>query len=249
MHADRDMVPAPLLATELFRGLAGPSLDAVMKRFARRDYGRGTVIFREGDAGDGIYVIESGRVRTFSTTAYGYEVTTGLWSRGYVLGLISSVSGAPRVLSAGTIDEASLLHLRREELNPLVSEVQVFGWNLMKMLAFIASSGVARATRLATESVPARLAETLVALAEMPDCSTDGNGALIQGISHEEIANMVSATRPWVTRTLAEFERQGYVGCERRRITIPDLPALRRLAAKLAERNSPLMFTNRQTQP
>ncbi len=237
----------PPVATDIFSGLSDQAKAVVMRRFVRREIARGAMVFWEGEPGGSIFVIESGRVRTFHTTTYGYKVTTGLWSRGYVLGLISSVAGDSRVLSAEAIDHVGMLQLPGQDLKPLVAEVPEFGWNLMKMLAFMASSGVARATRLATESVPARLAETLVALAEMPDAYVDGNKAVISGISQEEIANMVSATRPWVTMTLTEFEKQGYLLRERRRITIPDMPALRKLAAGLAERDAPQVFTTRQT--
>lgn len=213
--------------TSVFEGLSQDELQRVQNRMRRRRFSARTTIFDIGDNPNEILIIESGRVRTFFTTSAAQEYTTGVWSRGYAIGLISTINGTRRILSAEAIDEATLLTLRVDELERVIVEIPRFARNLMKALAFMASSGIAHATQLATQPVHVRLAETLMTLAALPESIRSNHSAEIIGISHEELARLVSATRPWVTRALSDLEAQGLIVCYRLRIVIPDTRRLR----------------------
>lgn len=213
--------------TSVFDGLSQEELQSVTRWMRRRRFPARTMIFDIDDAATEILVIESGRVRTLFTTSAGQQYTTGVWSRGYAIGLISTISGTPRILSTEAIDDAVLLALRVEDLEHVIAETPAFGRNLMKALAFMASSGIAHATQLATQPVQVRLAEALTTLAALPESTRTGHSAEIVGISHEELARLVSATRPWVTRALTDLESQGLIVCYRLRIVIPDTRRLR----------------------
>ena len=57
-----------LRVVPLFRDLSDASLKSIATRLKRERYPQGSVIFREGDVGDAMYVVESGQL----------EVTTGV---------------------------------------------------------------------------------------------------------------------------------------------------------------------------
>ncbi len=211
----------------VFEGLSPDELQRVQQWMRRRHFPARTTIFGIGDAADEILVIESGRVRTLFTTAAAQEYTTGVWSRGYAIGLISTINGTPRILSAEAIDDAVLLALRVEDLERVIVETPAFARNLMNALAFMASSGIEHATQLATQPVQVRLAAALTALAALPESTRTGHSAEIVGISHEELARLVSATRPWVSRALSDLEARGLIVGYRLRIVIPDTRRLR----------------------
>ncbi|MCJ0762790.1 Crp/Fnr family transcriptional regulator [Variovorax terrae] len=189
-----------------------------------------TRIFDAGQTSEHIYIVQRGRVRTFATTAEGTELTTGLWSTGHVLGLIGAATAGPKVLSAESIDDATLLTLTSSNLKALVGEVPEFGWSVVRALAWMASTGVHRAIRLSTAPVSHRLIDALLMLAELPEAGDGRGGALIEGISQETIAGMVGATRPWVAQALSELSRRGLLAQGRMRIAVPDLSRLRAAA-------------------
>ena len=74
---------------------------------------RGTVIFRQGDLGDSMFVIERGRVRiVFSFEGHAAEVA--VLEPGAFFGELSLLGGAARTASAEVIDDADLLVIRRD---------------------------------------------------------------------------------------------------------------------------------------
>lgn len=213
--------------TSVFEGLGADELQRVMNRMRRLNFPARSTIFTIGEAAREILVIESGRIRTLFTTEAAQEYTTGVWSRGYSIGLISAINGKNRILTAEAVDDATLLALRVEELDSVMVETPGFARNLMKALAYMASSGIDHATQLATQPVHVRLSNALLALADLPESTRSNHSAEIVGISHEELARLVSATRPWVTRALSNLESQGLIVCFRLRIVIPDMRRLR----------------------
>ena len=74
---------------------------------------RGTVIFRQGDRGDSMFVIERGRVRiVFSFEGHAAEVA--VLEPGAFFGELSLLGGAARTASAEVIEDADLLVIRRD---------------------------------------------------------------------------------------------------------------------------------------
>ena len=74
---------------------------------------RGTVIFRQGDLGDSMFVIERGRVRiVFSFEGHAAEVA--VLEPGAFFGELSLLGGAARTASAEVIEDADLLVIRRD---------------------------------------------------------------------------------------------------------------------------------------
>ena len=74
---------------------------------------RGTVIFRQGDRGDSMFVIERGRVRiVFSCEGHAAEVA--VLEPGAFFGELSLLGGAARTASAEVIEDADLLVIRRD---------------------------------------------------------------------------------------------------------------------------------------
>jgi len=76
-----------------------------------------------------------------------------------------------------------------------------------------------RLQHLAYRIVPARLASVLLQLAPAPD-------QVIEGVSHQELGDMVGAYRETVTKVLDEFQVAGYVELGRRRIRLLDRDGL-----------------------
>lgn len=215
------------IGRNVFKGLSKEELDRIMRRATRLRVAAKAPIFQIGDRAENVLMIESGRVRTIYTAADGQEYTTGIWSRGYAVGLISAIMASRRILSVEAIDDVSLLALPIADLEKVIVECPAFARNLMEALAFMASSGITRATKLATKSVQARLAAALMAVATLPESMRTGHSAEIVGISHEEWARLVSTTRPWVTQALSDLQSQGLIVSYRMRIVIPDVRRLR----------------------
>src|SRR5919107_2434296 len=80
----------------------------------------GSVLFRKGEAGDAMYLIEGGRVRIHIRDEDGEEVTLAELARGDFFGEMAILDGKPRSASATVTESASLAVLSREHFHEYV---------------------------------------------------------------------------------------------------------------------------------
>ncbi|MBM4145346.1 MAG: cyclic nucleotide-binding domain-containing protein [Nitrospira sp.] len=80
-----------------------------------RVYGEGEFIFKEGDEGDRMYVIQSGRVRITKKTPSG-DITIATLGSGEIFGEMALFDRLPRSATAGALDEARILSIDKKKL-------------------------------------------------------------------------------------------------------------------------------------
>lgn len=217
-----------------FENISEEEKSFLLGRMDLKNFTRRTVIFSDGDPSDDVYFIKEGRIRTYKTTITGQELTTGLWSRGYILGLLSAITHRERFLSAETLDHAEMYCISIAELEKMSPEVPQFFLNLMRAIATTAATGLERVIQQATDSAASRLASVLISLAQLPESKTETGEYVVGGISQEDIALMVSASRPWVSNILSEFQERGLIKLARKKIIIPSIEELEKERENLA---------------
>src|SRR5215207_671088 len=104
-----------LRAVPLFASLDEASLDELRGLVKMGSLPLGTVLFRKGDVGDAMYLIEDGRVRIYILDAEGDEVTLAEFGRGEFFGEMALIDGKPRTAHARVVDEARLAALGRAD--------------------------------------------------------------------------------------------------------------------------------------
>jgi CRP/FNR family cyclic AMP-dependent transcriptional regulator len=224
-----------LLLTESTRSLGGaPSLfetltrrerETVLQHGRRKVLYRGQTLFNQGAKHDGIYLIETGRIRVFYTAPSGREITLAYWHPGNFV-------GGPEVFGAGVhqwsgvaTSNSSVVQLPGKELRALVAEVPNLAIGLIEGLTFKGKCYSALAQMLGTRSITERLAHLLLHLVELYGVK-DAEGTLIgAAFTHADLAHMVGATRQWVTISLKRMQEKDIVVSRKSRIIVrrPDL--------------------------
>ena len=127
----------------LFAGLTADQLTDIADRLFPARYRAGEVIYSEGDAGDKLYLIESGAVRLGS-----HQGGAVILGSGEFFGESSVLTGEPHQVTAVADANTDIWGLSREEFEALALKYPLLGLNL--------SRGLARRTRLpgASEAVP-----------------------------------------------------------------------------------------------
>jgi NTE family protein len=105
----------------LFRDLPGGSLRSIATRLRRERYPQGAVIFREGDAGDAMYVVESGQLEV-TTSIGGSEHPLAYLGPGSFVGEIALLLGQPRSATLKVVIDADLWVLHQHDLEELLAE-------------------------------------------------------------------------------------------------------------------------------
>lgn len=189
-----------------------------------------TEVFSQGERHDGIYVIEFGDVRTYYLGPSGRELTLAYWTPGHFVGGPEIFGGGRHMWSATAMTECQLLHLRGDHLRQLMAELPGLAAGLVEGLVFKGKCYSALLQMLGTRSVLQRLAQLLLTLCEL-DGRAEAGGVLIdRSLTHEELANMVGATRQWVTASIDRFQKQSLLKVNDRKIVILDRDRLERLA-------------------
>jgi CRP/FNR family transcriptional regulator, cyclic AMP receptor protein len=201
-----------LLLTENVRAIGGaPSLfdtlspaerESLVRCGRRRVLYRGQTLFRQGTRNDGIFLIETGRIRVYYTAPSQREITLAYWHPGNFVGGPEVFGEGVHQWSGVATSNSSVVHLPGKELRKLVAEMPNLAIGLIEGLAFKGKCYSALAQMLGTRSITERLANLLLHLVELYGVE-DPDGILIgAAFTHADLAHMVGATRQWVTISL-----------------------------------------------
>ena len=227
----------PLLLTEsgalfagpppLLQGLSQRERETVLSHGRRRVLNRGQTLFSQGTTPEGIYLVESGRVRVFYNAPSGREITLAYWNPGNFVGGPDIFGNSPHLWSGVAVLNSSVLQLPGKALRDLVMKIPALGIGLIEGLAFKGKCYSAMAQMLGTRSVTERLAHLLLHLVDAYGIR-EADGILIgAGFTHADLAHMVGATRQWITMSLKRFQDQGVVMCRKSQIIVCRVDALR----------------------
>jgi CRP/FNR family transcriptional regulator, cyclic AMP receptor protein len=196
------------------------------------EHQRGDMVFQQGLCHDGIFVIQSGRVRSFYVGPNAREITLAYWTAGHFAGGPEIFGGGEHMWSAEAVERSEILHLPGTALRTLVQKIPALAVGLIEALAYKGKCYSALLQLLGTRSVTNRLAHLICTLAERARAPQAGPTTIDMFFTNEELANMVGATRQWVSLTLRRFESEGLIASEGRRMVVLNPKAL--LAISLA---------------
>ncbi len=113
--------PPPALMTleairsvPLFASLEDEAARSLRELLETRNATAGEALFRAGDIGDAMYLIEGGRIRIHIQDADGDEVTLAELAQGDFFGEMCLLDGKPRAASATAVKDVRLAALSRE---------------------------------------------------------------------------------------------------------------------------------------
>jgi CRP-like cAMP-binding protein len=217
---------AVLKRNYLFRGLPEGAAERIAALAVKRNCGKGEVIFSQGDRGDALYGIASGRVRISATGTGGQEVFLSIMEPGDTFGEIAVMDGLPRTAGATSLDATRLIVINRPDFLHLLEQEPRLAIHLLKLLC----RRLRWTSELVEESAflagPARLAKRLLVLASLHGRPTEPSQLELR-ISQAELAHFLGISRQIVNQHLREWQRNGWVELGRGRITILDTAAMR----------------------
>ena len=111
--------PHFLEASPLFCNLTGPERGQVLNIGQLRSCEAQTVLFREGDPGDGLFIIMAGSVRISKQTASGEEALAILEVNAF-FGEMALIDAAPRAADAITNSPTQLFFIPLVQLRELI---------------------------------------------------------------------------------------------------------------------------------
>jgi CRP/FNR family transcriptional regulator, cyclic AMP receptor protein len=214
-----------LRSIPLFAKLDESELQRFGELTREKNYPKGSVIVFEDDPGDSLFIVRDGRVKVVLIGEDGREVILGVMGVGEHFGELSLIDDQPRSAHVIAMEETNLLVLRRDDFRRRVEANPGVAWSLLSELARRLRRADAKIHGLALLDVPGRIARLLL------DFADEGAGdAIEKPLTHQTIAHMIGASRETVSRTIRDFQIQGLIKVERRRISVANRPGLKQLA-------------------
>ncbi len=191
------------------------------------DAARGTVLFEQGQPHRDTFLIDKGLIRTYYLSPQGKEITLAFWADGNLIGAPDMFGDTPHVWSAQATRDTRVKVIDGASFHRLACTRPGITAAVLDTLAFKVHWLSVLFQTFATESVTDRLAHQLIRLSEMHGEPHSEGTVIIHEFTQEDLANMVGATRQWISITLTELTRAGLVRVENRKLIVRDLDGLR----------------------
>ncbi|GAA3977095.1 Crp/Fnr family transcriptional regulator [Thermobifida alba] len=214
----------------LFEALDEEGAAALRSSITEVRLGRGQTLFSEGDEGDRLYVMLSGKVKLTRTSADGRENLLAVLGPGEMLGELSLFDPGPRTASAVAVTDAVLAGLGHDDLRPFITRQPEVAVHLLKALATRLRRTNDVVADLVFTDVPGRVAKALLDLAQRFGKEGEDGLHVHHDLTQEELAQFVGASRETVNKALAEFALRGWLRIEAKAVVLLDIERLRRRA-------------------
>src|SRR5215218_8800232 len=222
------VVDEVLAQSGLFQGLSDEAVEPVLSRLEMSTLPRGRVIFNEGEPGDSLYIVVSGKIKLSRRSPDGRENVLAVMGPSDQFGELSVFDPGPRTATAVT--DVKLARMPQSVLRPWIEAHPEIGEQLLRVLARRLRRTNDSVADLIFTDVPGRVAKALLQMADRFG-SRDTEGLRVKhDLTQEELAQLVGASRETVNKALADFVHRGWIQLQGKSVVVLDEDRLRRRA-------------------
>jgi len=226
MTVDNDVV----LRTPLFANLDETESASLLALMTEVTFARGATLFREGERGDRLYVITSGKIKLGHSASDGRENLLAVLGPGEMLGELSLFDPGPRTATATAVSDATLTELPHSQLLPWLKAHPSVAMPLLGALAHRLRRTNEALADLVFSDVPGRVAKALLDLSRRFGQPVEDGIRVAHDLTQEELAQLVGASRETVNKALADFTARHWVRRDGRAVVLVDIERLTRRA-------------------
>lgn len=199
----------------IFAELPDSEVEILVKQAVVRTFRKNTIIIYAGDETDSLYIVASGRVRVFRDNEQGRQITLNHHGPGAFFGELAALSDAPRAACVETTEPTTTVVIKKSAFMELLERQPQVAIKLAQVFAGWVQLMATSMTDLALLDVYGRLSRVLDRLA------VEENGErVISGVTHQELANQVGASREMVSRIIGDLKSGKYIRTDGRKLVI-----------------------------
>jgi CRP/FNR family transcriptional regulator, cyclic AMP receptor protein len=224
---------AALARTTIFGSLDEAALQRVADESAEASYRPGAVVFAQGDPGDCLYVVTSGRLK-LQVRIRGLDTLMLTTLRAPdTFGELAVIDRGPRSATVMALEPSTLLAVARSTVLALLSDRPEVTEALLRGLGATVRRLTEQAADLALLDLTGRVAKLLVTLGDQqlaPEADQAAGQVLELRLTQTDMAQMVGGTRQSVNQILSGFAARGLIEVRGRTIVLRRPADLRRRA-------------------
>jgi CRP/FNR family transcriptional regulator len=214
----------------LFAALDDDTAAKLLSRVEVMQRRRGEVIFQQGDPAAELWLIADGRVKLTRTTNDQRETVLAVLGPGEVFGETCLLEGTPRAATATAIGDTTLALVTSADVDLIIDSHPDVMPQLMQVLARRLRNANELLSELAFRDVPGRVAKALIDLSARFGERTADGVHVAHGLTQEELAQFVGASREAVNKALSDFAARGWLRLQMRAVRLLNLERLQRRA-------------------
>jgi CRP/FNR family cyclic AMP-dependent transcriptional regulator len=210
--------------------LSDEQLEDLAKRAPDTFLDEEDILYTPKEGTERLFVLKKGRMQLYEVNRDGEEVTLSVIEDGNVFGEMALTGQSLKGLYVRAIEPATVVSLRREDVEDLIRQTPEVGLRLVRNLAERLHDAERRYADVVGKQVPARLATLILTLVDSEGVVSSESYLIPNHYTHERLASMIGCKRVAVTRAFRKLEEGGAVMLKDRRIVVKDMDALKESA-------------------
>jgi CRP-like cAMP-binding protein len=212
----------------VFSTLGGEELARVAAVAVPRQFGRGEVVFREGDESNTCYIVRSGRARAVREHQDGRSITLAHFGPGDIFGELAMFDDERRSATVEAIDDTEAIAILGGDMRRLLHEHPQIAVKLLAALGGRLRETNERLARQSFQTVQSRVAGVLVQLVAAAQDEGAAESNVLITSRQTDLAQLAGSSRESASRFLAVLERAGIITQGRGKLIVHDPVALER---------------------
>lgn len=204
----------------LFEGLEPVDVAQIAGLAHFKTFPKDHLLFDRGEPGDEFLVVISGRLKIIFLNEDGRELTLTILSPYQSLGEMSLIDDYPRSASAVALNDLTVLSINKRDFRKLLEMNPRISMALLRQMSRRLRELTEDTAGLIFLDVYQRLARKLLNLARTLGVPRDNGSEIPQRLTHQELANMIGATRETVTKVLNDMESRTIIAFNKKRVII-----------------------------
>ena len=205
----------------IFSSLDDAEREKIGTLAGKKLYRKNEYIFMEEEPADTIYLIKYGRVRLFKVSESGREITLDILKEDDMIGENTFFEEARHTMSARAMDDTFICSCNKNHFAELLQNPSI-ALKVIQLLGKKLNNHTDQVASIAFRDVKGRLSATLLRLAgEYGKQSPDGLAIDIE-LTHQDLANLVNASRVMVTNILGSLRQEGAIAIRNQQIILLD---------------------------
>jgi CRP-like cAMP-binding protein len=225
-RADRASVDNVLARAGMFQGVEPSAVSALLRQLPHVHFRSGHTIFAEGEPGDRLYIIVSGKVKIGRRSPDGRENLLTVFGPSDMFGELSIFDPGPRALRATTVTDVHAVSMDRNMLRAWIADRPEVAERLLRALARRLRRTNNNLADMVFTDVPGRVAKQLLQLAKRFGTQEGDALCVAHDLTQEEIAQLVGASRETVNKALSDFAHRGWIQLKVKSVLIYDCERL-----------------------
>ena len=211
-----------LATVPLFRGVPDRALEVAASVVQRRRFEADTVLFREGDEGEALYILSQGMVKLSKVDLEGHEKTLAILKTPEFFGEMALLSDARRSATAVTINQTEVLMMFENDFRKLLTGYPAISLNVTTTLTNRLGGMNDEAQVLSYKDAQGRVAYVLLRLHHNGLVEFTGDGRTLVRLTHQDLASLAGTSRETVTRALKTLEGEGVISTRPKEVYLDD---------------------------